>query len=102
MASGSLRGTVTAGPTCPVENLYSPCPPRPVAGATVSASDASNAVRGATTTAPDGSYTMALPPGTYEVSAATGSMFPRCSPVPATVVLNQVTTADVSCDTGIR
>ena len=34
--------------------------------------------------------------------ATTGGELPRCSPTDVTVVANQVTTADISCDTGIR
>ena len=30
---GAVRGTVTAGPTCPAEQAGHPCPPRPVSGA---------------------------------------------------------------------
>jgi len=45
---------------------------------------------------------MTLAPGRYTLVVQTGSQFPRCPTTPVTVPPNQMVTADISCDTGIR
>ena len=50
----------------------------------------------------DGRYALTLSPGTYTLTASTGADLPRCAPVDVTVPPNQVATADITCDTGIR
>lgn len=96
-----VRGTVRAGPTCPVERPDRPCPPKPVS-ATVEARDGAGRVVGTTRSGPDGRYAMSLPAGRYTLTASTGSQFPSCRPAEATVPEGAVVTADVGCDTGIR
>ena len=100
MYGSGVRGRVTAGPTCPVERPDQPCPPRPV-DARVDAFADNRQVAG-TQTDTDGRYALTLSPGKYTLMATTGGELPRCSPTEVTVVANQVTTADISCDTGIR
>ncbi len=95
-----MRGRVTAGPTCPVERPDQPCPPRPV-DARVDAFADNRQVAGPQTDA-DGPYPLTLAPGKYTLTATTGSELPRCPSTDVTVVANQVTAADISCDTGIR
>jgi hypothetical protein len=95
-----VRGRVTAGPTCPVERPDQPCPPRPVE-ARVDAFADNRQVAGTQADA-DGRYALTLPPGRYTLTATTGAELPRCNPTEVTVVANQVATADISCDTGIR
>jgi hypothetical protein len=95
-----VQGTVTAGPTCPVERVGYPCPPRPVL-ATIRASVGSRVVA-STRSAPDGSYRLELPMGTSTITAAPGSAFPRCNPRQVNVVSGDAIEVDISCDTGIR
>lgn len=97
---GTIQGTVTAGPTCPVERVGQPCPPVPVVsrvearlgGASVASSQ----------TSATGAFSMAVPPGTYTVVVIGSGPFPRCPETPAVVAAGAVTTANVMCDTGIR
>lgn len=97
-----MRGTVSAGPTCPVERVGDPCPPRPVqtalqlrtAAGTVVASGSSGGDGGFSIAAPPGSYTLETPPGS--------SAYPRCQPVQVTVTTGTYTLVDMTCDTGIR
>jgi hypothetical protein len=96
-----VRGTITAGPTCPVERADQPCPPNPVS-ADVDARDGSGHTVASTQSDADGRYAMSLAPGQYTLVVVTGGSFPRCPDTPITVKPNQVTTADISCDTGIR
>lgn len=94
-------GTVSAGPTCPVERINSPCPPRPVA-AEIDAVDAAGQRAGSTRSGADGTYRLALGPGTYVLTVATGSAFPRCPSTTVVVPAAGVATVNISCDTGIR
>jgi len=99
-ASG-VRGTVTAGPTCPVQRADSSCPPRPLQVEVV-AHDSTGAVTGTTESGADGSYAMSLPPGYYELEVPSQGGATRCAVTEATVEAGKVTRADISCDTGIR
>jgi hypothetical protein len=97
---GVVMGRVTAGPTCPVERVGHPCPPRPVvaevqarAGARVVASARSGA---------DGTYRLELASGSYTLVAVTQNLLPRCTTLTVTVIPGQTTSADITCDTGIR
>src|SRR5262249_27004209 len=97
---GVVQGTVTAGPTCPVEGVGYPCPPRPVV-ATVRATVGSRAVA-STRSARDGSYRLELAIGTYIMTASADSAFPRCNPKQVNVVSNVTLEVEIFCDTGIR
>lgn len=65
----TLRGDVTAGPTCPVESA-SPdpaCDDRPVAGAVLVVRDANGDEVTRVTSDADGAFRVDLPPGRYTV-----------------------------------
>jgi hypothetical protein len=97
-----LEGHVTAGPTCPVERIDQPCPPRPVTAARVNAVDSGGRTAASTLTDPTGRYALSLPRGRFTLRISTGGLFPRCPDTPITVDANVVTVVDVNCDTGIR
>jgi hypothetical protein len=99
-ATGVATGRVTASPTCPVERIGHPCPPRPVV-ADVQARAAGRVVA-STRSHADGTYRLELAGGTYTVGAVTQNMLPRCVAQTVTVTPNQTTRAAISCDTGIR
>ena len=96
-----IYGVVSAGPTCPVERVGQPCLPSPVS-ATVTARNTSTGTLAVTHSDNLGRYTLPLPPGTYTVSASTGSPLPRCSATTATVTSSGAARTDIACDTGIR
>jgi hypothetical protein len=98
-ASGGISGSVTAGPTCPVERADSPCPPRPWTG-TVRATDV-NGKAFDTQTDPQGTYALHLPPGTYTVAAVTSGMPSNGTPQTLTVG-DAMLRLDLRVDTGIR
>jgi hypothetical protein len=97
-ASGMVQGTVTAGPTCPVEQAGHPCPPRPVSGA-ISARRADGTTLKATISK-GGAYRITVPAGTYTPNVQTGSFLPTCPPV--AVSAGATVQANIFCDTGIR
>jgi hypothetical protein len=68
--SGGIDGTVSAGPTCPVEKLPADpaCSPRLVSGAVLVVRDGSGAEVGRATTGADGTFFVPLPAGSYVVT----------------------------------
>jgi hypothetical protein len=98
--TGSVRGHVTAGPTCPVERVGIPCPPRPVI-ARISATTGTRVVATTRSTA-DGSYRLDVAGGTYVITATPATAFPRCDSRQTRVDAARVVTVDITCDTGIR
>jgi hypothetical protein len=99
--SGGVRGTVTAGPTCPVERQGSPCPPAPWTG-TVRATSSDGASFEASTDG-SGAYELHLPDGSYTVAPVIeGSGPPTAKPVPVTIDGGLMQTLDLQVDTGIR
>jgi Carboxypeptidase regulatory-like domain len=101
-SSSGVRGTVLAGPQCPVERAGSPCPDAPVADAEVRAMQGGD-VAGTDRTDADGRFEIALPPGRYEMTVHLGSgAFGSVKPVDVTVSADGFATANLSVDTGIR
>lgn len=104
-----VRGRVTLGPTCPVEqsvngNQVDPgpnCAPKGYStkieiyhtGGALFANAMSDA---------NGNYEVALPPGDYMVHAVGGNTLPRCSDATTVVGPSSYNVVDISCDTGIR
>jgi hypothetical protein len=99
VASG-VYGVVAAGPTCPVERVDQPCPPRPVS-AEVEARTRGGRLVAKTASANTGRYDLALAPGGYILTVVTSGL-PRCPPAMIIVKLGAATHADITCDTGIR
>lgn len=99
-----IRGTVMAGPTCPVErNPPDPaCADRPLqTTVTVFRTvDMAHAIA-VTTSDASGAFEVTLSPGEYVVAAGQSTL-PRCTQTPATVGPSGYTKVVVSCDTGIR
>jgi hypothetical protein len=100
-SSSGVEGKVQAGPTCPVEREGDPCPDRPVADATVSASDTQGKLVAATRSDDNGKYRLDLDPGTYDVTATSRSVM-ACDTQRVHVVERKYTQATITCDTGIR
>ena len=102
IASG-VEGLVTIGPTCPVERINSPCPPRPIA-ATVIVRDSSGADVTRFVSGADGKFKVQLKPGRYTlVGTSNGSSgLPRPIPVNVVVVAATFATVNVEFDSGIR
>ena len=96
-----VRGVVMLGPTCPVENVNSPCPDRPFHGQVAATSSDGSTVTVATDAA--GRFTMDLAAGTYTVGAVTsGGGPPTAKPQSVTVRDGSYTQVTLEVDTGIR
>jgi hypothetical protein len=101
-----VSGRVTVGPQCPVVRAGQPCPDKPAAGVPVTVAEqrpgdvyGAGDVVARTTTRDDGTYRVAVAPGSYVVTADAGM---SCELMDVRVSAGAYATADVSCDTGIR
>lgn len=100
--SQGIRGTVLAGPQCPVETADSPCPPEPAAGVRVEIRRGGDVVAGAVADR-RGEFSLDVDPGTYELRAAPGQQgFMSSKPVTVVVREGVYTDVTVHVDTGIR
>ena len=93
-----IRGTILAGPTCPVQRIDSPCADRPisltvevVSGSTVAATFTSDS---------GGRFSVAVAPGTYTLRSKSGLPFLRATTV--RVSSGEFTELELHADTGIR
>jgi hypothetical protein len=98
--SSAIEGTITEGPTCPVERVGHPCSPAPVS-ATVEVIDAAHRIAGTTTSTAEGHFLLQVAPGHYTVVIVTRTL-PRCPTTPAHVQPDMRAEVRVACDTGIR
>lgn len=101
-----IVGEVHLGPQCPVETQDDLCPQKPVAGVRVTVAErlpggahAAGGVVTVTRTGVDGTYRVAVAPGSYVVTADAGM---SCDLVDAEVAAGAYVTVDVPCDTGMR
>jgi hypothetical protein len=101
-----VHGTVTAGPTCPVERdpPDPACAPRPVGGAVLVFTNAGGTEVARATSAADGTFTIELAPGAYRVTAEpVDGLMGTPAPLDVEVVAGQpMMELQVSYDTGIR
>jgi hypothetical protein len=99
--TGTVRGTVLAGPTCPVEQPGQDCAPTPVSGRVDLVRD--GVTLASATIAADGTFSLDAPAGeaTLVVNAGDGP-FPSCPETRVKVITDEVVVVDIACDTGIR
>jgi hypothetical protein len=99
--SGTVSGVVLSAPSCPVERIGSPCPPRPVPGADVTAA------RGGRTVAhvrADGAgrFTIQLAAGDYAITARVVGGIGSTATAQVTVAAGAVAAVTLTVDSGIR
>ncbi len=98
-----IKGVVTVGPTCPVEQVGEPPCVAPLAAklAVTSADDGSVVAR--VTSGEDGTFSVDVPPGDYViVPEPGGDPFPVGQPVEVSVEAGSYAQVEVSYDSGIR
>ena len=102
--NSGVRGTVSLGPTCPVQRdpPDPACADKPYATAVLVYRTGSKSpfIIGNSNT--EGTFQFSLPPGSYTLTTGSGTTLPRCNPMPVTVVPDIYTAISISCDTGIR
>ncbi len=104
--SGVITGSAMAGPTCPVESVPPDpsCEPRPVAGAVIVATNAQGAEVGRTQTREDGTFSLTVPHGHFEIRAEPrDDYFAVSEPIEIDVDATDIArVVDFTYDTGIR
>lgn len=103
-SQGTLDGVVEAGPTCPVESVTQPCPPKPVPNRAVLIETSGGSIVTQVTTDQQGRFEVNLAPGTYELKVVPGiTQYPiQRKPQEVTIVAGQTTQVKIELDTGIR
>lgn len=98
-----IRGTAHVGPQCPVVQAGSPCPDAPFDGEIQVTTTGGEEVATAPTEA-DGSFEVALDPGSYVVGIVTQNPGgpPFAEPVTVEVEPGAFTDLDIAIDSGIR
>jgi hypothetical protein len=97
-----IAGTVTIGPTCPVERIDDPCPDRPYAATFTIQDDAGHDLC-TVQSGDDGHLRVGLSPGSYALVPVIGpSHLPFAQPQQVSVVPNQYTEVSIGFDSGIR
>ena len=100
-----VRGTVTLGPTCPVERIPPDpaCAPRPYqTSITISRSVETPVTFMTIKTDASGTFRALLDPGEYVLHPQGGAVFPRCNETLVEIATGTFTDAALTCDTGIR
>jgi carboxypeptidase family protein len=96
-----VTGTVTAGPTCPVERAASPCPDRAVQGASVQADRGGHVVAEALTDT-HGHYALTVRPGVYTIIATNAGGYRSIARRRVSLAAGERQSVDLVVDTGIR
>jgi hypothetical protein len=100
--TSGVSGYIHIGPTCPVEQ-YPPdpkCADRGYMGLIMVKKGDAMMEQGVTK---NGQFVFSLTPGDYSIVAGeSGLAFPRCEEKLVTVLKDQFTDVDISCDSGIR
>ena len=101
---GTISGTVTTSPTCPVERIppEPQCAPRPYATSIEIRQTGETSVLKTIKSDTLGIFNTELSVGSYELRAANDSIFPNCNSVTIQVKSGQNSVVNISCDTGIR
>lgn len=99
VALDPIVGTVVAGPSCPVERVRIPCPPRAVVAGAVALLRAGTVVQ-TTHTDATGHFRFDASPGAYELQATNVGGYR--STVARAVVVSASTAVVLTLDSGIR
>jgi len=99
---GTVTGTVTAGPTCPVERIDHPCPLRAVPGADVRLVDSKGSTVADTHSDGTEAFLMAAVPGTYTLTATNSGAYRSQTSRTVTLTAGGTQRVDLQLDTGIR
>lgn len=104
--TGSIRGKVTLGPTCPVMRI----PPDPACAdkpykttvQIIAINSPKSSPFAVVETDDQGRFKITLPPGEYGIQPMGGNPLPRCETKNITVEPDTMIDVNLSCDTGIR
>ena len=103
--NSGIRGSVLLGPTCPVERIPPDpqCSDRPFA-ANFRVRNAAGAIVKEFASSDDGTFSVSLPAGTYDIEQMSGALYPRMASGMTGIVVqeNKFTSVIIRFDSGIR
>lgn len=101
--SGTLRGYVHVGPTCPVERIPPDpnCAEKPYS-VSIEIHYPDEQLYKIIKSGADGRFSVVLPAGDYILRPQVANVLPACSEARVTIMAKQTTNVDISCDSGIR
>jgi len=102
--TSGIRGVAQVGPQCPVEQVGSPCPDRPIATTIDVYTSGTKDLVAQTKSDSNGMFEVSVPPGTYDVvvvSTGAGG-FPVPQPTTVTVRAGEFVHIVLEFDSGIR
>lgn len=101
---GTVQGTVTLSPICPVERIPPDpnCAPKFYSTSIDIMKAGSAKILKTIQSDSNGAFSVDLDSGAYILQAGGGAVLPRCSEVSVEVKSGQYTKTEISCDTGIR
>jgi hypothetical protein len=97
----AINGRVLSAPSCPVEQAGVPCPPRPVAGASVEVFQGGREIA-STQTGKRGGFHLTVPPGRYRVLATNVGGYASTAAKFVTVSSDDAVFVRLVVDSGIR
>lgn len=102
-SEAGIKGLVTVGPTCPVEQAgQSPCV-APYVATLVIANGKDGKLVARVTSGPDGRFQVTVPPGDYVIAPQPGGQpYPVAPAVAVNVKAGAFTEVTVTYDTGVR
>ena len=102
-SNSGISGTVTIGPTCPVQRIPPDpqCADRPYQAGFNVTNQSGQIVKSFTSDA-NGKFSVDVVPGTYTISSATNQALPRFSPQTVLVTKDKYTIINLQFDSGIR
>lgn len=101
VTESGIEGTVTIGPTCPVQRIDSPCPDRPYE-ATIVVLDSGRHLVAEGRSDAQGTFRVPLPPGTYTLSPQSLAALPYAAEQTVTVSPGRFASVHIQFDSGIR
>lgn len=99
---GGIRGIVTLGPTCPVEQVGQPPCETPYAAELQVTRRSDGTLVQTVRSGADGRFEVSLPPGDYTVTGTAAEVLPVAAPVDVTVEAGRFSEIEVAYDSGIR
>lgn len=101
---GTVSGTVTLSPTCPVERIPPDpnCAPKPYSTPIDIMKSGSTVILKTIHSDEKGMFGVELNSGSYVLQARGGNVLPRCGEISVEVKSGQNINTEISCDTGIR
>lgn len=97
-----VSGIVSLSPGCPGPQRQDKDCTKALAKKDIQLFDESGKMVGQATTGDNGQFTILAQPGKYNLRTVSEALYPKCRKLEITIEKNQMTNADILCDSGMR